>query len=70
MRQDRLSAYFEKKSADSGLHWIEGFDNRGIEIWLRCLSLSHWGLFVERELPRWVVRYDFEQGRLCVAPRS
>lgn len=70
MRHDRLSAHLEKQSADAGLHWIEELDGRGVEIWLRCLSLSHWGLFIERELPRWVVRYDFERGVLCIAPQS
>ena len=70
MRSDRLSAHYERQSTEAGLHWIEGTDAKGQDIWLRCLSFSHWGLFVERELPRWVVRYGFERGHLCIAPQT
>lgn len=35
------------------LYWLEDEDDRGLEIYLRCVSCSHWGLFVTAALPRY-----------------
>ncbi len=40
------------------LHWIESADVRGFDSWLRCLDISHWGMIVTSERPRWFRFYD------------
>lgn len=44
------------------LYWAESCDVRGFDTWLRCLSISHWGLVVTEELPRWFYPTGWRDG--------
>lgn len=35
------------------LHWEEGEDDRGLDIWLRYLDCGNWGLILTATLPRY-----------------